>query len=136
MRCSSGVRKILQVQPVVVAGVDASGPLVVYLFGDGEEQAAVPAYPRADRLPAYSPGPLTARELQVLHYLGWGWELHRIAEELGLSAHTVRNHSSSLRRKLYVQTSLEAVMVALRTGLLTLEDLAPGLPEAGSTGGR
>ena len=39
--------------------------------------------------------------------------------ELGVSPHTVRNHSTNLRRKLDVRSSLEAVMAAVRLGVLT-----------------
>ena len=66
-----------------------------------------------------SVGPLTVRELEVLHYLALGWEIAYIADERGLSPHTVRNHSTNLRRKLDVRSSLEAVMAAMRLGVLT-----------------
>ena len=39
MRCASGARKLLKVQPMVVSGVGDSGPLVVYLFDDTAEQS-------------------------------------------------------------------------------------------------
>ena len=35
---------------------------------------------------------------------------------MGLSPHTVRNHSTNLRRKLDVRSSLEAVIAAVRLG--------------------
>ena len=66
-----------------------------------------------------SGGPLTVRELEVLHYLALGWEIAYIADEMGLSPHTVRNHSTNLRRKLDVRSSLEAVMAAMHLGVLT-----------------
>ena len=52
----------------------------------------------------------------------WHWggrEIAYIADEMGLSPHTVRNHSTNLRRKLDVRSSLEAVMAAMRLGVLT-----------------
>ena len=66
-------------------------------------------------------GSLTAREIEVLRYLALGWDIANIATELGLSPHTVRNHSTNLRRKLDVRSSLEAVMVAMRLGILPSE---------------
>ena len=66
-------------------------------------------------------GSLTAREIEVLRYLALGWDIANIATELGLSPHTVRNHSTNLRRKLDVRSSLEAVMVAMRLGILRSE---------------
>ena len=57
----------------------------------------------------------------MLRYLALGWDIANIATELGLSPHTVRNHSTNLRRKLDVSSSLEAVMVAMRLGILRSE---------------
>ena len=67
-------------------------------------------------------GPLTAREMEVLRYLAMGWDTANIAAELGVSPHTVRNHSTNLRRKLGVKTRLEAVIAAVRMGVLTFVD--------------
>ena len=39
-----------------------------------------------------------------------------------MSPHTVRDHSTNLRRKLDVKTRLEAVIVAVRMGVLTFDD--------------
>ena len=61
---------------------------------------------------------------EVLRYLAMGWEVSSIAEELRLSAHMVRNQSTNLRRKLDVWFSLEDVMVAVRMGVLTADDLS------------
>ena len=75
-------------------------------------------------------GPLTAREVEVLRYLALGWDIAHIATEMGLSPHTVRNHSTNLRRKLDVTSSLEAVMAALRMGLLTFDDVQRDLGDS------
>ena len=56
----------------------------------------------------------------MLHYLAMGWDVAHIATEMGLSPRTVKNHSTNLRRKLDVRSSLEAVMAALRLGTLEL----------------
>ena len=61
---------------------------------------------------------LTAREREVLSYLALGWETRYIAEELGVSPYTARNHVENLRRKLGASNRLEAVMAAMRLGLL------------------
>ena len=66
--------------------------------------------------------PLTARKMEVLRYLALGWDVPHIAAEMDLSPHTVRNHSTNLRRKLDVTSSLEAVMSAVRMGLLTFDE--------------
>ena len=46
--------------------------------------------------------------------------MSHIAAEIGINPHTVRNHSTNLRRKLDVGSSLEAVMV--RMGVLRFEE--------------
>ena len=50
------------------------------------------------------------------------WPVTVYAVEMGLSPHTVRNHSTNLRRKLDVRSSLEAVIAAVRLGVLTLDE--------------
>ena len=55
----------------------------------------------------------------MLRYLALGWD---IATGMGLNPHRVRNHSTNLRRKLDVRSSLEAVMAAVRLGLLTFDE--------------
>ena len=71
------------------------------------------------------PGPrevnLTGREREVLSYLALGWETKYIAEELGVSWYTARNHIENLRKKLGASSRLEAVMVAMRLGILPSE---------------
>ena len=55
-------------------------------------------------------------------YLALGWDVAHIASEMGLSPHTVRNHSTNLRRKLDVNSSLEAMMAAVRLGVLKFDE--------------
>ena len=71
MRCASGARKMLKVQPMVVSGVGDSGPLVVYLFGDAAEESPTGTL-RWEGGQEGASGPLTAREMEVLR-LPWCW---------------------------------------------------------------
>lgn len=64
---------------------------------------------------------MTEREREVLSYLALGWETKYIAEELGVSWYTARNHIENLRTKLGASSRLEAVMVAMRLGILPSE---------------
>ena len=64
---------------------------------------------------------LTQRERQVLSYLAQGWDTRYIAQELGVSWYTARNHIDNLRVKLGASNRLEAVMVAMRLGLIQPE---------------
>ena len=65
---------------------------------------------------------MSLREQEVLHLVAQGWETTRIAEELGISRHTVRNHVRNLRHKLNASTKLDAVVAAIRFGILDIED--------------
>lgn len=65
------------------------------------------------------PGPsLTAREIEVLRLLTKGLPTRSLAEELGLSPATIRNHIQRLLPKLGVHSRLEAVVYAVRHGLI------------------
>jgi DNA-binding NarL/FixJ family response regulator len=66
---------------------------------------------------------LTARENDVLRLLAVGRTTASIAGELFLSAHTVRNHISSILSKLGAHSKLEAVAVAARDGLISFENV-------------
>lgn len=60
---------------------------------------------------------LTPREQEVLDHLVDGESTDEIAEELGISVHTVRRHCQNLMRKLGIHSKVEAVALALRASL-------------------
>jgi DNA-binding NarL/FixJ family response regulator len=62
---------------------------------------------------------LTAREYDVLRLMGRGMDVRVIARGLGISPHTARGHIKSILAKLDAHTQLEAVMTAIRHGMLT-----------------
>lgn len=64
--------------------------------------------------------PLTARERDVLEYLAEARSVQEISGALHLSQHTVRNHVRSILTKLHARSQLEAVVNAVRMGLLDL----------------
>ena len=63
---------------------------------------------------------LSSRELEILHCIARGLSNKEIAGELFLSANTVRNHVQRLSSKLGAHSRLEAVVLAVRAGLITL----------------
>ncbi|MGM0409872.1 MAG: response regulator [Bacillota bacterium] len=63
---------------------------------------------------------LSNREQEVLELLAQGMSNKDIAEELYISEKTVKNHVSSILRKLSVNDRTQAVIVALKNGLVSL----------------
>ena len=61
---------------------------------------------------------LTARELEVLRALATGATHATIAQSLGISPKTLRNHVSSTYHKLGIFDRAQAVIVAVREGLV------------------
>ncbi len=68
-----------------------------------------------------APSVLSGREAEILRLVAVGVPTDSIATGLGISVHTVRNHVRSLRSKLGAKTKLDAVVVAMQHGLLTLD---------------
>jgi DNA-binding NarL/FixJ family response regulator len=66
--------------------------------------------------------PLTERELEILRKVSDGMTNAEIGYALGISAQTVKNHVTSILRKLAVNDRTQAVVTALRRGWLTIED--------------
>ncbi|HEX2222828.1 MAG TPA: response regulator transcription factor [Thermoanaerobaculia bacterium] len=64
------------------------------------------------------PDPLTDRESEVLTLLARGWSNRSIARELSIAEVTVRTHVSRILDKLGVSNRVEAVLHALRSGLV------------------
>ena len=65
-------------------------------------------------------GRLSKREVQVLGYVASGMSNKEIASRLAISRQTVRNHLSHVFHKLQASNRTQAVINAMRTGLLIL----------------
>ena len=63
---------------------------------------------------------LSAREKQILSYVAQGQANKRIATELGISEQTVKNHVTSVLRRLDAKDRTEAVVIAIKQGLITI----------------
>ena len=68
---------------------------------------------------------LTERELEVVRALARGQSNKEIAQALDISEKTVRNHASNIYKKLHIFDRTQAVIYAIRKGLVNLEDLEP-----------
>ncbi len=133
---ASGERTHVTMTPVIVSDPEREVPLVLHLLAprdDAAGQADAGQYPRTElagrpaavvarqsaestRSAGYQP--LSARELEVLRLVSQGWSTERIAEDLEISVHTVRNHVRHFRRKLQAKTKLDAVLAGMRLGIL------------------
>ena len=70
-----------------------------------------------------APPPLTERELEVIRALARGMSDRQIAQSLGISEKTVRNHTSNIYRKLHIFDRTQAVIYAVREGVIDVEEL-------------
>ena len=67
-----------------------------------------------------TPGPLlTRREAEVLALLGEGLSVHQVARRLYLSESTVKTHVAKVYDKLGVTNRAQAIMAAVRLGLVS-----------------
>ena len=68
--------------------------------------------------------PLTYRETQILNYIAEGNSNKRIAHILEISEQTIKNHVSSILRKLNANDRAHAVALAMRNGWISAEGKA------------
>jgi DNA-binding NarL/FixJ family response regulator len=66
--------------------------------------------------------PLSKREFTVLARMADGKDVTNIARELSISAHTCRGHIKAVLSKLGAHSQLEAVVIAVRIGLIAIND--------------
>jgi DNA-binding NarL/FixJ family response regulator len=66
--------------------------------------------------------PLSGREIEVLDYIARGNSNKEIARALKISDQTVKNHITSILRKLNVNDRTQAVVFALRRGWIRMPD--------------
>ena len=69
------------------------------------------------------PETLTARETEVLKLLARGKANKQIARELFVEEKTVKAHVSGILRKLSVSSRTQAALYAVRTGLVSMDEL-------------
>jgi len=114
----------------VVAPLAILGLTVVWLMGwrrgrqlyqrfYAEELSNLAQKPRKEA--ATFIGLLTARETEILNYIAQGYLNKQIAAELDISESTVKNHVTSILAKLQANDRTEAVVVAIRQGLISVD---------------
>jgi len=65
--------------------------------------------------------PLTPKEIQILTHIAEGNSNKRIANILGISEQTIKNHVSAILRKLNANDRAHAVFIAIRNGLISIQ---------------
>ncbi|MDW8060911.1 MAG: response regulator transcription factor [Thermomicrobium sp.] len=91
---------------------------------------------RLDRTSSGFFSPLTPREIEILDCVARGYSNKEIAQALNISDQTVKNHITSILRKLAVNDRTQAVIYALRHGWIKLEDTEETLPGSAPGFGR
>ena len=66
---------------------------------------------------------LSTHELEILKLTATGMANKEIASSLGLSVRTVKGHLADIFDKLRVDSRTEAVIVGLKAGFLSIDDL-------------
>ena len=64
--------------------------------------------------------PLTPRETEILSYMAKGYLNKQIASSLDISEQTIKNHVTSILRKLDANARTQAVITAVRRGIISL----------------
>jgi DNA-binding NarL/FixJ family response regulator len=75
-----------------------------------------------DGLPNEMFAPLSPREMEILQHIARGQSNKEVAYELGISRQTVKNHMTSILRKLAVNDRTQAALYAVRRGWIRLHD--------------
>lgn len=71
-------------------------------------------------------GPLSPREMEILQQIALGRSNKEIAYHLGISRQTVKNHMTSILRKLDVNDRTQAALCAVRRGWIHLHESKDG----------
>lgn len=64
--------------------------------------------------------PLTPREIEILEHIAKGLLNKQIAAKLGISEQTIKNHVTSILRKLNANARTEAVVLAIKQGVISI----------------
>jgi len=75
-----------------------------------------------DGLPNEMFAPLSPREMEILQHIAKGQSNKEVAYELGISRQTVKNHMTSILRKLAVNDRTQAALYAVKRGWIRLND--------------
>ena len=108
--------RVILLEPVPLEGT--RDVLITFLDSGGLVVVPEETYEQAARAASLKASTLSERELEVLRVLQQGLTNREIALKLEISVGTVRNHTSSIYRKLGARNRLEAVALASEQDLI------------------
>lgn len=111
-----GIREVQAGHYVINDEVMSEAKMAAWLLRQTEELAPT-GEPNDDLF-----NPLSAREMEILVYITKGYSNKEVAYQLGISRQTVKNHMTSILRKLNVNDRTQAAVYALRHGWIRLQD--------------
>jgi DNA-binding NarL/FixJ family response regulator len=117
-RIVEAVRQVGQGQYVVGGKVLAEDEIAPWLLRTGERFVMT----SGDELQEGFV-PLSPREMEIIRYITRGLSNKMIAHNLGISHQTVKNHMTSILRKLDVEDRTQAAIYAIRHGWVRLQDI-------------
>ena len=103
------------VASVLAGGAPMSPAIAAHVLASLREQLRRDARDEQGKVPS-----LTPKERAVLEALARGLAFKEVAQELGISTHTVSDHVKAIYRKLSVRSRAEAVYAAMQAGLVHL----------------
>ena len=65
---------------------------------------------------------LSPREREVLRYIAEGFSVKEIAAKCGVSEKTIQSHRGRLKKKLGVNTDVELCLIAIKSGLISIQE--------------
>ena len=106
--------EIAEAVRMAVQGETALSPQLAATMLDEVRRLDVPDVPEEDRV-------ITKREEEVLQRIADGCSTPEVAEQLYISQKTVKNHLASIYQKLDARDRTQAVLQAVRMGIVSLD---------------
>ncbi len=111
------IHEVAQSNYVINDAVLAKPQVASWLLTQFEQMAVT-----GNESPEFTFQPLSTREMEILKCITRGQSNKEIAKLLGISRQTVKNHMTSILRKLAVNDRTQAAVYALRRGWIRLQD--------------
>lgn len=132
VKTRSGQRVWVNVSVLAFRDDRTRGLFLVHLFRDSEQKMKLEQFSqkiletvketevlrKRTVVQADSVRPLTAKERHTLKLLAEGRSANEVAETMGITPRTLRNHIHNINKKLRTSNRLEAVLFAVRNGLV------------------